>query len=121
MVLWIKELTNASSITTGTKIYISALLQDAAGKRNLGLYNSILQLITSGTPSSVLSEFVAALNTIFTERNLYNKSQILNFFKTVNSKKLSPITSLLGPAQKSVMDQWIKILSDEIKTVAKPA
>jgi hypothetical protein len=121
MVLWIKELTNAANMTTGTKGYISVLLQDAAGKRNLGLYKSILQLITSDTPSSVLSEFVAALNAIFTDRNFYDKSQVLSFFKTVNTKKLSPITSLLGPAQKSVMDQWIKILDDEIKAAAKPA
>ncbi len=117
IVAWINELDSAAKITTGQKIYISALLDSATNGKDLSAYEKIASLFTPQTPVPVMAAFVGALNSIFKARDTYDKKKVLNLFQIINQKKLSNGTNLLGPAQKAVMVQWIKILTNETKPV----
>ncbi|MFH1253988.1 MAG: hypothetical protein V1646_00990 [bacterium] len=119
IVSWIKELDDAVKITTDKKIYISALLDSATNGKDLSLYEKILPLFTPQTPVTVMASFVGALNNIFKARNTFDKKKILKLFQIINLRKLSNGTNLLGPAQKPIMVQWIKILENETKPVQK--
>jgi len=120
MVSWIKELDDAVKITTDKKTYISALLDSATSVKDLSLYEKILPLFTPQTPVTVMAAFVGALNNIFKTRNSHDKKKILKLFQIINLRKLSNGTNLLGPAQKPIMVQWIKILENETKPVKQP-
>ncbi len=117
IVSWIKELDDAIKITTDKKTYISALLDNAINNKDLTTYEKILPLFTPQTPVTVMATFVGALNNIFKTRNTYDKKKILKLFQIINLRKLSNGTNLLGPAQKTIMVQWIKILESETKPV----
>jgi hypothetical protein len=67
-----------------------------------------------------MAAFVGALNNIFKTRNSHDKKKILKLFQIINLRKLSNGTNLLGPAQKPIMVQWIKILENETKPVKQP-
>lgn len=121
IVAWIKELDDASKITTDKNTYISALLDNAVKNKDLSYYEKIIPLFTPQTPVSVMAAFVGALNNLFKDRNSYDKKKILRLFQIINLMKLSNGTNLLGPAQKPIMGQWIKILDNETKPVPKPA
>jgi hypothetical protein len=120
IVSWIKELDDAVKITTDKKTYISALLDSATSAKDLSLYEKILPLFTPQTPVTVMAAFVGALNNIFKTRNSHDKKKILKLFQIINLRKLSNGTNLLGPAQKPIMVQWIKILENETKPVKQP-
>lgn len=120
IVSWIKELDDAIKITTDKKTYISALLDNAINSKDLTIYEKILPLFTPQTPVTVMATFVGALNNIFKARNTYDKKKILKLFQIINLIKLSNGTNLLGPAQKPIMVQWIKILENETKPTQQP-
>jgi hypothetical protein len=117
IVSWIKELEDAIKITTDKKTYIAALLESAAIGKDLSVYEKILPLFTPQTPTSAMATLVVALNNIFKSRNSYDKKKILKMFQIINMRKLSNGTNLLGPTQKPVLMQWIKILTNETKPV----
>ncbi len=120
IVSWIKELDDAIKITTDKKTYVSALLDNSINSKDLTIYEKILPLFTPQTPVTVMATFVGALNNIFKARNTYDKKKILKLFQIINLRKLSNGTNLLGPAQKPIMVQWIKILENETKPTQQP-
>jgi len=117
--LWLQDLENATTVTattatattpTGTTTYLDALITTAGQKLDLTMFSKALALFTASTSTDTRNNFVAALNTLFTQRQKLDVQKLLAFFKIVEQKKIGK-DPLLSPAQLAILKQWESILT----------
>ncbi len=119
LTLWIDDIANAQRVTTGTKRYIDALLEDAINTKVIAKFTKALPLFTSNTLPASRELLARGLNSLFDARRSLDPYTLLTLFKTIDQKVTSknPLLvdrlPMLSDAQLAVLRQWIGIIEKE--------